>query len=595
MRCHLEKEKEADTVSKTKKSELMQLMENRKNLYHLFSRFFQKETDQQFYDRLSQIVFPAECRENDGTEFERGIQRLEEYFEYDTGETIDDLAADYAKTFLGAGNADGNAAFPYESVYTSPKRIMMQEAWSEVSEIYEEKGIERSEEALDLLEDHISVELDYMAFLCSDTARFTEIRAGLEEQREFLNRHLLNWVPALCLDIEKYADTEFYRMAAQLTSGFLQLDGFLLDRMITECKAGEHVSKSFCLSRDSMNRLLAVLQENYRIYGPKLLEDQGDWGSEGLVRYQEITSLDEMVTDRQSDFSPKEVIYPISQTIFTFNEDQCMETVPEDTKGIIIFMHPCDINGLKRLDNMFLANGGTSDIYYKRMRDRVKVFMMECEKSWDNCYCVSMGTNRTDNYSVAFRFDGQNVFVKVKDGVFADLFEGQAESSYEPVFVEENDRKVRIPDIDDKGLLRPIFELDFWKEYNESCIACGGCNTVCPTCSCFDTVDYLNQENSRRGERRRIWSSCMLPDFSRTAGGNIARKKPEQMMRFKTMHKIYDYNARFGGGEHMCVGCGRCIGHCVENICFADTINRLSDEVDRLKAERANGGERNEK
>ena len=34
------------------------------------------------------------------------------------------------------------------------------------------------------------------------------------------------------------------------------------------------------------------------------------------------------------------------------------------------------------------------------------------------------------------------------------------------------------------------------------------------------------------------------------------------MMRFKTMHKVYDYNARFGGNEHMCVGCGRCAVSC---------------------------------
>ena len=78
----------------------------------------------------------------------------------------------------------------------------------------------------------------------------------------------------------------------------------------------------------------------------------------------------------------------------------------------------------------------------------------------------------------------------------------------------------------------------------------------------------------------------MLPDFSKTAGGNIARKFPEQMMRFKTMHKVYDYNARYGGNEHMCVGCGRCIQRCPEKICFADTINTLSTEVDRINAEK---------
>ena len=35
------------------------------------------------------------------------------------------------------------------------------------------------------------------------------------------------------------------------------------------------------------------------------------------------------------------------------------------------------------------------------------------------------------------------------------------------------------------------------------CISCGGCNTVCPTCSCYETADFVNQKNSRQGERRR--------------------------------------------------------------------------------------------
>ena len=35
-----------------------------------------------------------------------------------TKDMLEDLAADYAKTFLAAGDAAGKAAFPYESVYT---------------------------------------------------------------------------------------------------------------------------------------------------------------------------------------------------------------------------------------------------------------------------------------------------------------------------------------------------------------------------------------------------------------------------------------------------------------------------------------------
>lgn len=573
-------------MSANSKEDFRQLMRNRRNLYRFFSRFFQQEIDEEFFSQLRNVEFPLDREENALTEFQEALQRLNEYFEYDAGESLEDLAVDYAKTFLGAGNAQGKAAFPYESVYTSPKHMMMQEAWNQVCEIYDAKGIARSEAAGDLLEDHIAMELEFMAYLCDETSQYTETLSGLEEQREFLNRHLLNWVPEFCLDIEETADTEFYRMVGQLTSGFLQLDSFILEKMIVERKARSVENRSFRISRAFMNDFLGKLQKEYRIYAPVLIPDRGAWESDGLVRYQEIHTLEDMCLSRQSDFSPKEVIYPVTQTIFTFDENSCRETLPNDPKGIIIFARPCDINGLKRLDNMFLANGGVSDVYYKRMRDKVKIFMMECEQSWDTCYCVSMGTNRAENYSIAWRLHGDQIHLKVKDAEFTDYFAGAEVCDYEPAFIEENERKVRIPAIRDAAMLKEVAGLEFWKEYNDSCISCGGCNTVCPTCSCFDTVDNLNQENSRKGERRRVWSSCMLQDFSRTAGGSIARKMPEQMMRFKTMHKVYDYNARFGGHEHMCVGCGRCIIHCPEDICFADTINRVADAVDELAARR---------
>ncbi len=574
----------------TKKSELKPLLLNRSNLYHLLSRLFLAEVDEAFLEALCNISFALDRQENALTEFRDALLRLNEYFEYDTGETVEDLAADFAKTFLAAGIAQGNAAFPYESVYTNSKRVMMQEAWSQVVSIYEAKGIVRNEESTELVEDHIAIELDFMAYLCDETSRFTEPLAGLEEQKEFLNRHLLNWVPEFCLDIKEHSDTEFYRMVAQLTSGFLQLDSFILDQMIASRTARDIEPKSYTLSRDRMDAILSELSAEYRIYAPSLVPERGTWEENGLVRYQEIFCLDDMVLDRKSDFSMKEVVYPVSQTLFKFDENHSVEAVDTEPKGTIVFAHPCDINGLRRLDNMFLSNGGMVDTFYKGLRDKLKIFMMECGQSWDTCYCVSMGTNKTDYYSVACNLYGDDIKLTVKDAEFLDYFEGETKTDYTPKFIEENEMKVTIPDIRNIKQVNQIHKLDMWAKVSEDCISCGGCNTVCPTCSCFDTVDDVDQDDSHKGERRRVWSSCMLPDYSKTAGGHTARPKAEQMMRFKTLHKIHDYNTRFGSNEHMCVGCGRCVHRCPKDISFADTINLLSQEVDVL-----NAGEQGEK
>ena len=76
----------------------------------------------------------------------------------------------------------------------------------------------------------------------------------------------------------------------------------------------------------------------------------------------------------------------------------------------------------------------------------------------------------------------------------------------------------------------------------------------------------------------------MLDTFTRTAGGAKARKTPGANMRFKTLHKVYDYKQRFGTEGHMCVGCGRCINRCPKDIDFLLTINRFHDELKDAKA-----------
>ena len=564
------------------KNELKTLSNNRKNLYILLARFFSKEADEEFLKELAGLKLPLDRKENEIVGFKAALERLAAYFEYDAGESLEDLAVDYAKTFLGAGQAQGVAAMPYESVYTSSKKIVMQEAWSDICDIYAAKGIEPDCSEDKILEDHISLEMNFMAYLIEEGLEMTEMLPSLEEQKSFINKHLLNWLPAFCIDVRENADTEFYRMAAELVSSFVRMDAYILDRIINDKSGGIVSGASYKCKTDELDKVLAELKKSYRVYAPKFTKDAETGEETDIVRYQEIDSVSEMVLDKQSDFSPKEVIYPISQTIFSFDENGVKETTYKDPKGIVVFARACDINALKRMDNIFLSNGGWSDVYYKQYRDRLKVFLIECKESFDKCYCVSMGTNKSEDYSVAFGFNGDDIKILVKDVDFDNFFKDLTKADYAPSFVEENKLKVRIPSIT-KDNMKDVFALDMWKKYNDECISCGGCNTVCPTCTCFDTKDYLNQENSRRGERRRIWSSCMLPEYSKTAGGNVARKQPDTMMRFKTMHKIYDYNARFGGSEHMCVGCGRCINRCPEDIDFSNTINTLAEEVDKLE------------
>jgi len=328
----------------------------------------------------------------------------------------------------------------------------------------------------------------------------------------------------------------------------------------------------YCVDKERMDEILQELSEEYEIYGPRLDNQKN------RVRYRKITSVDQIIGDRQSDFSPKEVYYPISQVMFYFRNDSV--EVSEEPKGkkLLIFAHACDINAIRATDNIFLKNGGAEDLFYKRLRERVKFVLLECPESFENCFCVSTGSNRTEDYSMAVRLGKEDLLLKVIDEDLEEYFEDEESADYEVTFIEENKKTIRIPAIS-RDNLKNVSELEYWNKFDEKCVACGGCNTVCPTCTCFDTVDVIYEEGSNDGERRRVWSGCMLEDFTLTAGGSRARKTPGANMRFKVFHKFYDYKDRFGD-EHMCVGCGRCDIRWPQEISFFDTVCELHDVIE---------------
>ncbi len=341
----------------------------------------------------------------------------------------------------------------------------------------------------------------------------------------------------------------------------------------------------YLVSKGRMDEIFAGRRETYRIFAPK---QNGK-----VIRYGEIHSVSEIVHQEKSHFSPKEVFYPIIQTLLYFTDTECRESELTDERDILLFLRPCDLNGIRRLDTMFLKNGGHGDNFYQRMREKVKFVLMECRESFETCFCVSMGSNVASDYDLAVRFPKEaegELLVEVKDPAFAEWFQGAQACDFTPEFVTENKKKVQVPDIMDRAMVKDIHALPFWKEFDDRCIGCGGCNTVCVTCSCFDTADVIYNETSRDGERRRIWSSCMLTEFTTMAGGHSVRQSSGDKMRFKTMHKVYDFKRRFGE-ENMCVGCGRCDMRCPKDIHFSETIDTLAKEVERLKQEAsAKGG-----
>ncbi len=326
------------------------------------------------------------------------------------------------------------------------------------------------------------------------------------------------------------------------------------------------------LNKESFNKGLELLKQEYKILAPVTTPFKGVYSDTDLTKYEEIDNIEEIEFNKKSNFSPKEVILPITQTLFYFTEKE-YKTSDIDDKKLLIFLRACDINGMKRIDEIYLNNGIEKDYFYSRLREKVKFVLIGCKESYRNCFCVSMDSNKADNYAMALNLTNDEVYLDIKDEEL-QIFKGEA-TDFEVDFVEENLIYLEVP-----KNINPV-ELskhEMWDEYDTRCIACGRCNFVCPTCTCFTMQDIFYKENENVGERRRVWASCQVDGYTDMAGNHSFRKKQGERMRFKVMHKIYDFDKRFG--YQMCVGCGRCDDACPQYISLSSCIEKVKKVVD---------------
>jgi formate hydrogenlyase subunit 6/NADH:ubiquinone oxidoreductase subunit I len=126
----------------------------------------------------------------------------------------------------------------------------------------------------------------------------------------------------------------------------------------------------------------------------------------------------------------------------------------------------------------------------------------------------------------------------------------------------------RLPD-ENSGLLERATALlrndqvpdSFWAEIGERCIACTGCNLVCPTCTCFGVQDWCYPD---RVERSRLWDSCQLDGFMREASGHNPLGTEGLRTWRRIHHKLAADVQRWG--HRTCFLCGRCDAACPTGI-----------------------------
>ena len=204
----------------------------RANFYRFLGRLLYEElTDElikELADSLTVVPLDSNMSETERT-MAIGMNKMTKYVKHANADTKTESKCDYARIFLGAGSVSKMPVSPYESVYTSPDRLLMQDSRDELCKLYRTEGLAIND-SYNMPEDHIAFEFQLMAHLLDKEAKALSASNESESQQAgkatagFVEQHIANWVTRFCEEAMPKARTSFYQGVLQCIDAWTRLE-----------------------------------------------------------------------------------------------------------------------------------------------------------------------------------------------------------------------------------------------------------------------------------------------------------------------------------------------------------------------------------
>ena len=329
------------------------------------------------------------------------------------------------------------------------------------------------------------------------------------------------------------------------------------------------------LSMNALNTLFAKIAETQKLYLPIEKAGQVDffeWNENEKVR------LDVLKTVK----SAKDVFFPQVENLLKFRmEGKHIEIseAPKSEEDFVIFgVRGCDAKSFDVLDRVFLVD--PRDEFYAARRAHGTVVTLACAQPEESCFCTNFGVNpaKPAGDVTAWIADG-DMYFEANTEKGERLIAGLADADTEKVEAQQKEiaeitRKLPFANLNLAGFdgehLMEKFNDPKWDALSKACLGCGTCTFVCPTCQCYDIRDF---DNGKTVTRYRCWDSCMYSDFTLMAAVN-SRQTQMQRFRQRFMHKLVYFPSN-NDGMYSCVGCGRCVNKCPQNLNIVKVIKAL--------------------
>jgi len=331
-----------------------------------------------------------------------------------------------------------------------------------------------------------------------------------------------------------------------------------------------------------LNQLFSAISAQKMLYIPA---DDGVNQAKFTPWQEGVTLTSKLNTVR----SAKDLFFPQVENLVNFKmADSKIEIIEnrDETQPFVVFgVRACDCASFDILDRVFLSD--PVDTFYQNRRENGVVITLACSRPAETCFCGVFGIDAADPAGdVTCWMDGEALYWRANtekgEALTATLSLLTGCDDAAVIAQQKEIRKIlgKLPlnslDLSDfkEQKLLDVFNSPKWAQLSESCLGCGTCTFVCPTCQCYDVQDF---DNGRQVRRFRCWDSCMYSDFTMMAHGT---NRPTQKERFRQrfMHKLV-YFPNNNDGIFGCVGCGRCLQKCPIHMNIVKVAKALKEDM----------------
>ncbi|MEW6078017.1 MAG: 4Fe-4S dicluster domain-containing protein [Thermodesulfobacteriota bacterium] len=332
------------------------------------------------------------------------------------------------------------------------------------------------------------------------------------------------------------------------------------------------MAKTIKIDKQKWRDEFARVADKYRVIAPQI--------QDGVCDFRQLEKGETPELNfSNTRLSPKAVTFPQTETLFEYTLDPAdpdcnimKSPAGEPMPTAVVGIRPCDARAMT-LVKLNFDTPDYQDPYWLKRYEATTFVGLACDNPCPTCFCSSVGGGPYDETGLDMLLADRGDFLLAKSltpkgdeflktgGWDAPAGAADDLAAAGKAAAEKITTAVPTDKLAEKSLL-DLYNAPFWSSLGFSCINCGTCTFLCPTCWCFDIQD---ENHRKKGVRMRNWDSCMFPLFTVHTTGHNPRGEKIQRVRQRFMHKLKYFLDKYQAGV-MCTGCGRCVRKCPVNI-----------------------------